>query len=258
VDSSVETEDGRELRVQLGGAPDGAPVVYHMGTPTSRLIFPLHDEAASRHGVRLVSYDRPGYGGSTPRPGRTAAGSADDVRAIADALGLERFGLWGFSGGGPFVLGAAAGLGERVTGAVVLASPAFSLGVEEDYDAAREELLGQTADDWRAALAPEHAAFAEFAIETLRIALADGPEGWQEDEAAMADWGFELESISTPVRIRHGGADKAVPVEHGELLGSRIPGSELLVDDEDGHQAVHFRYLDEDFAWLAAQASATA
>lgn len=259
MERAVRTTDGRELCVTEGGDLAGRPVVYHMGTPSSRLIFPLHDEAAREHGVRLVSYDRPGYGGSTPRPGRTVADSADDVRAIADALGLDRFGLWGFSGGPPFALAAAAAMPGRVTAAVVLASPALSLGIEEDYDAAREELLGQTADDWRAALLPEFAAFAEFAVETLRVALAEGAEGWREDELAMAgDWGYAFESIRVPVRIRHGRADKAVPVEHGELLGSRIPGAELLVADEDGHQATHFRYLDEDFAWLAAQASATA
>lgn len=259
MERTVTTGDGRELCVTEGGDPAGRPVVYQMGTPSSRLIFPLHDKAARRAGVRLVSYDRPGYGGSTPRPGRTVADSADDVRAIADELGLGRFGLWGFSGGPPFALAAAAAMPERVTAAVALASPAWSLGLEEDYDAARQELLGQTADDWRAALAPEFAAFAEFAVETVQVALAEGPEGWREDELAMVGhWGYAFESIQVRVRIRHGRADRAVPVEHGELLGARIPGSELIVADEDGHQATHFRYLDEDFAWLAAQASATA
>jgi pimeloyl-ACP methyl ester carboxylesterase len=184
------------------------------------------------------------------------------VRAIGDALGLDRFGLWGFSGGGPFVLGAAAGLGERVTGAVVLGSPApglYELDPAEEYETERERMLAETPADWLARLQPRHAAFAEFAIETLNIALAESAEGWLEDDAAMAgDWGFDLAAVRAPVRIRHGRGDTAVPVERGELLASRVPRAELLVADEDGHQDVHFRYMDEDFAWLAAHASATA
>lgn len=262
MDSSVETSDGRVVSVTFGGAESGVPVVYFMGTPSSRLIFPLHDESARRHGVRLVSYDRPGYGGSTARPGRTVADSAEDVRAIADQLGLERFGLWGWSGGGPFVLGVAAGLAERVTGAVVLASPApglYELDPEEDYEAARAGMLAETPADWLGRLQPEFASFADFAIATLGMALADGAEGWREDDLAMAgDWGFELERVRVPVRIRHGRADKSVAVEHGERLGSRIPGAEVLIADDDNHQATHFRHLDDDFAWLAAQTSATA
>ena len=252
----VEVSDGRKLCVAEGGAPDGKPVVYHMGTPTSRLVFSLHDGAAKVHGVRLISYDRPGYGGSTPRPGRTVADSADDVEAIADALGLERVGLWGFSGGPPFGFAAAARMPDRITGVVSLASPApglYTFDESEDFDAERRQMLAETADDWRARLKPEYAAFAEYAVATLRIALANSAEGWREDEQAVGgDWGFDVASIRAPVRLRHGRADKAVPVEHGEWLAAHVPGVDAHFGGDDDHQAVHFRYLDDDFGWLAS------
>lgn len=245
---------GRRLRVVEGGDPGGFPVLVHMGAPTSGLLFGPHVPVAEACGIRLGSYDRPGYGGSTARPGRTVADSGDDIAAIADALGIGRLGVWGFSGGPPFGLAAAAHLPLLVAGAVVLASPAPGIWseVEEDYEAARVELLGLTVEDWHQRLKPEHAAFAEFAVETLRIGLATNSEGWRDDELALAgDWGFDLADIRVPVRLRHGRADRAVPVENGELLAARLPQVEAEFD-EGGHQDVLFRDPEPDFRWLAS------
>ena len=100
-DSQVIDVAGRRLRVVEGGDPLGFPVLVHMGTPTSGLLFAPHARVAEACGIRLVSYDRPGYGESTARPGRTIADSADDVAAVAEALGIGRLGVWGFSGGPP-------------------------------------------------------------------------------------------------------------------------------------------------------------
>jgi pimeloyl-ACP methyl ester carboxylesterase len=63
---------------------------------------------AEKKGIRLIGYDRPGYGGSTAHPGYTVASGAQDVRAIAEALGHDRIGIWGISGRGPYALGCAA------------------------------------------------------------------------------------------------------------------------------------------------------
>src|SRR5690348_1459842 len=105
----VRTDDGRVLRVHEGGG-DGArlTVVWHHGSPqTGALLDPLLDAATVR-GIRLVSYGRPSYGGSTPRPGRDVASAADDVARITDALGTGRFATMGASGGGPHALACAA------------------------------------------------------------------------------------------------------------------------------------------------------
>ena len=89
-------------------------VVWHHGTPNvGTPPEPLLPASAER-GIRWVSYDRPGYGGSTPHPGRDIASAAADVEAIADALGIDRFAVLGHSGGGPHALACAALLGDRV------------------------------------------------------------------------------------------------------------------------------------------------
>src|SRR5919201_1886109 len=120
----VTTADGRTLRVHEAGRPEGPLVFVQQGTPMSGLLFDPHVQDAARRGIRLASYDRPGYGGSTPAPGRSVADAADDVRAIADALEADRFAVWGISGGGPHALACAALLSDRAVAVASLASVA--------------------------------------------------------------------------------------------------------------------------------------
>ena len=118
----VPTQDDRTLLVLERGDPDGHPVLVHNGTPNSRLMFD-HDVARARaQGIRLISYDRPGYGGSSPHPGRTVVDCTCDVRAIAAALDIDSLALWGISGGGPHALACAALLPDLVAAVAVLAS----------------------------------------------------------------------------------------------------------------------------------------
>jgi len=121
---TIATPDGRDLRVLSGGDESGRPVLVHGGTPNSRLLADGWLEDAERRGILLISYDRPGYGGSTPQPGRSVADCAVDVEAIARALGIERLAVWGYSGGGPHALACAALLPDLVTAVVTLASVA--------------------------------------------------------------------------------------------------------------------------------------
>ena len=123
-ETDLELVDGRTLHV-YDAPPDDADarltVFWHHGTPnTGAPPEPLLPAAAQRT-IRWVSHDRPGYGGSTPQPGRDVASAATDVAAIADALGIERFAVMGHSGGGPHALACAALLPERVLGAVIVA-----------------------------------------------------------------------------------------------------------------------------------------
>lgn len=106
--------DGRELCVEEGGDLSGRVVLVHWGTPNSRHLYgPVVAQAAGQ-GIHLVSYDRPGYGRSAPQPGRTIMDCVSDVRAVADAVGADRFAVWGISGGGPHALACAALLADRV------------------------------------------------------------------------------------------------------------------------------------------------
>ena len=112
---------GRPITVDSADVT-GFPVLAHPGSPASRRMYRPAVESAAQHGLRLISYDRPGYGDTPPVPGRTVADAAAETRAIAGALGLTRIGVWGFSGGGMFALGCAAAAPDLVAAAAVLAS----------------------------------------------------------------------------------------------------------------------------------------
>jgi len=117
MERTVQTADGRTLAVQENGDPGGIPVLVHMGSPNSRHLYPPISADAAARGLRLISYDRPGYGGSTSSPDRSVADCAADARAICAALGIDRVAMWGISGGGPHLLACAALLPDLVVAA---------------------------------------------------------------------------------------------------------------------------------------------
>ncbi|MDP9480342.1 MAG: alpha/beta hydrolase, partial [Actinomycetota bacterium] len=167
-ETDLELGDGRTLHVYETGAHDAdgrLAVFWHHGTPNigppPEPLFP----AAARLGIRWVSYDRPGYGGSTPHPGRDVASAAAHVSGIADALGIDRFAVMGHSGGGPPALACGALLPERVLGVVVVAGLAP---------------LGAEGLDWFAGMAASGAAELRAATEG-RTALEDYLESTEFD-----------------------------------------------------------------------------
>jgi pimeloyl-ACP methyl ester carboxylesterase len=283
---TVQAPDGRTLLVEEGGDPAGRPILELAGTPNSRHLYGPHLAHAEKHGIRLIGYDRPGYGGSTPQPGRTVADCVGDVRAIADALALDRFGIWGISGGGPHALACAALLADRAVAVASLASLApygepgldyfagmGELNVDdiklmlEDPDAARaktvtdrEIMLTATPEGIRkfmqTLLTPTDAAvltgeLAEHMSRNTKDGLAPGIQGWWDDGwAHIQPWGFEVEAIRLPVMLWHGRQDRFVPFGHGEWLAKRIPGVEPHLTDEDGHLTLIQRRIPAVHAWL--------
>jgi pimeloyl-ACP methyl ester carboxylesterase len=131
---TLETPDGRTVAYAMWGDPDGFPVLALHGTPGCRLQRWPDDSLYQSLGVSLVTHDRAGYGRTTRRHGRSVADAIDDVIAIADDLGYERFGVSGGSGGGPHVLACAALHPERVVRATCLVgvAPYGSTGLEHD------------------------------------------------------------------------------------------------------------------------------
>jgi pimeloyl-ACP methyl ester carboxylesterase len=287
VQRTARTPDGRILAIEEAGDPDGRPVLVHNGTPNSRHLYSPHAIDAAVRGLRLISYDRPGYGGSTPQPGRSVADCAADVRAICSELGIDRLAMWGVSGGGPHVLACAALLPDLVTAAASLASPA-PLDAEGldwfegmgDYNAEdtrlylrdpeaariklesdREVMLAASAAELSAALqsllspvdtAVLKDALADYLVYCNREGLAPGSQGWWEDSVAESGpWGFELSAISVPVLLMHGRQDKFVPFGHGQWLAARIPGVEARLLDHDGHLTLDANRIPEVHAWLA-------
>jgi pimeloyl-ACP methyl ester carboxylesterase len=284
---TIQTPDGRILAIEEAGDPNGRPVLVHGGTPNSRYLYqPTTIDAAVR-GLRLISYDRPGYGGSTPHPGRTVADCAADVRAICAELGIGRLAMWGISGGGPHVLACAALLPDLVTAVASLASvaPLDAEGLDyfdgmgelnaddirlflRDREAARaklesdrEEILATSAAELsgalRTLLSPADAAVLKDAVADYLVychheGLAPGGEGWWEDSVAHGTpWGFELSAVSVPVLLMHGRQDRFVPFGHGQWLAAHIPGVEARLFDHDGHLTLLTNRIPEVHAWLA-------
>ncbi|MEM8931047.1 MAG: alpha/beta hydrolase, partial [Acidobacteriota bacterium] len=123
-DLSMHLPDGRRLGyVELGDA-DGLPLIFFHGTPGSRKMFDADELMARIPGLRLILPERPGYGLSDPQPDRTLLDWPQDVAALADQLGLDRFAVGGISGGGPHALACAHRQSDRLTHTIVLASPA--------------------------------------------------------------------------------------------------------------------------------------
>jgi pimeloyl-ACP methyl ester carboxylesterase len=248
-DLLVEAPDGRTLGVSLWGDPDGAPLFWLHGSPGSRRL--RHDVDEYRaHRLWVCTYDRPGYGLSTRRPGRTVAQVADDVRAVADALGWDRFGAAGVSGGGAPALAAAAGLPDRVNrcAALVVPGPAtapdldFAVGMDEEsreswekalrHDTAALEAEWDEAVAWVADGMPGIDASDQEKImlgETLDAAGSHGAGGYVDDIMSLVrDWGFRVEDVVAPTRIMLARDDTSVPAAHGDWLVRHLPDAELI------------------------------
>jgi pimeloyl-ACP methyl ester carboxylesterase len=282
----VQAPDGRTLAVEDAGDRDGRPVMVHVGTPGGRRLYgPRTLADAERRQLRLISYDRPGYGGSTAQPGRCTADCASDVRVICAALGIDRLAMWGMSGGGPHVLACAALLPDLVTAAASLASPApyDAEGLDwlsgfspdaleetrlmlEDHAAARalfadgrEKMLAASPAEL-ALILQAYAPGADLALLTdeavsIQQAYTPGFEGsWDDCVEQLTPWGFDVAQISVPVLLLHGGQDTSVPFSHGQWLASHIPGVEAWFFDDDGHD-LRESHIEDVHAWLVAHSS---
>src|SRR5262245_26308872 len=214
---AVTTPDGRTLTVREGGDLGGVPVLTISGTPGSSTLFEAHVRDADERGIRLFSYDRPGYGGSTRHAGRTAADCAADIQVVCDDFGFERICVWGISGGGPHALAAAALLPERVAAAASLASVA-------PYDAGGL--------DWTAGMGEQN--IVEFGAATAgRETLEPLLEDWRPGLASATPGNLaeELSSLVAPVdREALDGDVAAFLCEH--IRTGLLPGSAGWVDDD--------------------------
>ena len=254
----VPAGDGRVLDVLVAGAPAGPALICHHGTPSDASTWVTWSDTAARHGLRLLSISRPGYAGSTRRPGRSVADVAGDVRAVCARLTVPWFVTAGWSGGGPHALATAAlvegaraaatlagvgpsgepgldflaGMGpENLAefGATMRGEEALRAWLEANaagvrtvtHDQIVDALGGLIHEVDKAALRD---GMAEGMAATNRRALAPGFDGWIDDDLAFAaPWGFALDRIAIPVTVWQGDLDLMVPFAHGEWLAATCP-----------------------------------
>ncbi len=269
-ETDLALSDGGRLHVYDTGG-DGFPVIWHHGTPNlGTPPEPLFD-AADRLGLRWVSYDRPGYGGSTSRSGRDVASAAADAARVADHLGIGRFAVMGYSGGGSHCLAGAALLGDRVVAAVNVSGLAPHRAEEIDWFTGmwaggvaglKAALSGRAAKE-------EHASGAEYdpamftsddheALEgkwswlskVAGLGVLKGLDGLVDDDLAyVAPWGFDPADIAVPLLLLHGERDIVVPASHGRWLAEHCPSAELRMYPDDGHVSV-LDHAESALEWL--------
>jgi pimeloyl-ACP methyl ester carboxylesterase len=283
----VTAHDGRQLAIEEYGAPDGNPVFYLHGTPGSRLGPRPRASVLYQLRVRLIIFDRPGYGKSDRKPGRTVADIAADVASIADELQVDRFAVVGRSGGAPHALACAALLPGRTTrvAALVGLAPSGADGLDwfagmtranvKDFSMARRnraavaERLRQAAErirsDPREMVASLYsdltdsdrqvvgdAGIRRMLINNFSEAFRCSADGWIDDVFALtAPWGFDLDDIAVPTLLWHGAEDPFTPAGHAAWLGRRIPGAITIVAPGKSHFGA-LTVLPDMLPWLAA------
>jgi pimeloyl-ACP methyl ester carboxylesterase len=272
--------DGRDIEFQTAGQADGLPLVVHEGTPIGLVLNTRLANAAAERGLRIVQAARPGYEGSTPRPGRTVADVVPDVIAVLDVLGADEFVSIGFSGGGPHTLACAALAPGRCLGTASVAGVApypadgldflagmgpenveeFSLALRGAdaltpfLDKEAQALHGITGEQIAASLgglisgADAAVLTGDFAADLARAvsgAVRNGIAGWRDDDLAFtADWGFSLAALSGRAAIWQGDQDKMVPFAHGRWLAAHIPGARVHLEPGAGHLTMTVTAID--------------
>lgn len=266
--------DGRDLEVQVSGPPEGMALVVHHGTPGSATPLRLLTRAAHARGVRVVSWSRPGYAGSTRLPGRSVGSVAADAQAVLDLLGIAAAVTLGWSGGGPHALACGALLPSRVRSVLVVAGvgPSDAEGLDflagmgqdnlDEFGAAVEgeaplrRYLETAAAGLREAAPADLVAemgsllpqadreclageFGEDLVLGFRESTNTGVDGWVDDDLAfIRAWGFEPATMAVPVSLWQGDVDLMVPLAHGEWLADRMPGSTAHLLPGEGHLSI--------------------
>jgi pimeloyl-ACP methyl ester carboxylesterase len=275
VEESRYDVGGRTLEVRQAGDPEGSPVVYFHGTPSSRLETSSSDDLCAELGIRMVCFDRPGYGESPAAP-FSLSSIARDTATLADALGVERFATTGQSGGGPFSLACAAVLGDRVTRAGVTSGAApfdripdlatvldendrkavdllpdadaaaaqFSVGFEPLralFSGSREQIVG----GFRSMLSPHDGEllgrpeFAGCLAGAMKESLRNGTTGAGWDNVAwVGPWDIDLDAIRSPVHLWYGADDPMCPPAAGLWLDQHLSTATLVLRPGEGHMGV--------------------
>lgn len=280
LDNSLTLPDGRTLAYAEYGDPDGHPVMYFHGSPSSRLEpLLLGDDAFSRLGLRMIAPDRPGMGRSDFQPDRGFSDWPEDVVFLADTIGLKQFAVLGISGGGGYAAACAAKIPERLD-AVVIASGAWRMDWPEAKDnlhfpnsliwslarnapfmlramlkmmrvppdARREQILAQQK---KSLPAPDYAVLElpgrlDAYLHMLNEAMHQGVRGPDWDmRLYVHEWDFDPNEIQVPLTLFHGRQDMNVPLAVVQRAIRMLPSAQLVTYENEGHLSTFSNHLDE-------------
>jgi pimeloyl-ACP methyl ester carboxylesterase len=279
-DRSLRLADGRTVPVWEGGDPDGMPVLFHSGTPSGRLQATLAHEAAVSSGVRLLSFNRPGYGAATGLPPGLRQVGIDGV-AILEQLGVAGYAVLGVSGGGPYALATALADQARCLAVGIAAGIGPWVELDEpDADDPERPIVEQARSGDLAGATTGLAALAASEFSWLRGDLADDDvvdgffdgvpasaltwldptarrrwaadtrdalttyDGYVRDNLSWAaDWDIDPAELRVPTTLWYGDADVVVPPSHGTWLVGQLPNARLVVRTGVGHGEAIFGHL---------------
>lgn len=276
IEGNVSLADGRTMTFAEFGAPDGHPVFYFHGTPSSRLEpLLIGDEAFARLGLRIIAPDRPGMGRSSFQPHRFLSDWPIDVAAVADALGIDDFSVLGHSGGGPYAAACAARIPERLR-KVVIVSGAWRMDEPRTLAAMPfmnrltfmlakwtppllplwlkgmlASMNGDLAQLKRYLPPPDYDAleasgrYEAFGY-ALRESMRQGAKGVVWDMRMIVHpLGIRLQDIHIPLHLFHGAKDANVPLALVRDTLASLPTAELVTYPHDAHLSTLCNHLDE-------------
>jgi pimeloyl-ACP methyl ester carboxylesterase len=273
LEGNIAVGDDRQIGFAEFGDPQGRAIFWLHGTPGARRQIPMEARVyAEQQQIRLIGVDRPGIGSSTPYQYDTVVAFADDMRTIADTLGIDKLEVIGLSGGGPYALACAAAMPDRVVAAGVLGGVAPARGADAigggamalgTFVAPLLEVAGgplrlaasalvrlarpvaSPALDLYGRMSPEADRRMLARPEFKAMFLDDLLNGSRKQLAApfadivvfARDWGFRLDEVKVPVRWWHGDRDHIVPFEHGQHVVAKLPDAQLYHLPGESHLA---------------------
>ena len=275
INQQIELQDGRVLGYAEYGPPEGKPVFYFHGFPSSRLDWQLFndDDALTALNARVIAPDRPGYGLSDYKRGRTMLDWPEDVIELANTLQIEDFSVLGISGGGPYAASCAFGIRDRLLKTAIVCgmgpsdAPGMkdggswtipgtfsivrramlmltSMGLRRDPDQFMSRSKETFSDPDRQLL--DQPELADLFIAGMREAFRHGTGGaYQEAVIFTRPWGFRLQNIDADVHLWHGEQDLNVPVSVGHYVAEAIPNCQSHFLEDEGHFTLPHNHIKE-------------
>lgn len=269
----ITLPSGKVLQTFINGSPSDPLLIFHHGIPSGGPERENVLQPALAAGFRLAEVFRPGYLYSEPQPGRTLHDVVDWNHAVLDHLGLDRFAVAGYSGGGPFALASAALMPQECVAAMVIAGVGPTQDPSLDFDeglppengkatlfpgdgseaAMREELIKDQAmvaalthEEFMNSIAsddgpdgPLRRANADVILKGYKLMMATSLEGLVEDSIILREpWGVDISSIQQPTVLLCGRMDKSCPIQHSEWFASKIAHAKTFFTDGDAHASI--------------------